>query len=97
MNTSDVVTALAKNWDMSKAETRRLLDVIVSTFNSNLSDDKAFTIPGLGTFSTRTRKKRKSYNPHYKKYMQLPPKRIVEFTPSKNLKEDLKKAGLEDE
>ncbi len=97
MNTSDVVTALAENWDMSKAETRRLLDVIVSTFCSNLAGDKAFTIPDLGTFSVIKRDERKSYNPHYEAYMQLPPKRVVDFNPNKNLKEDLKKAGFDDE
>lgn len=97
MNTSDVVTALAENWDMSKAETRRLLDVIVSTFNNNLAEGNAFTIPGLGTFSVRKREQRKSYNPHYERYMQLPPKLVVDFRPNKNLKEDLKKAGFEDE
>lgn len=97
MNTSDVVAALAENWDMSKAETRRLLDIIVRTFNDNLAEGKSFSIPGLGTFSTRTRDERKSYNPHYEAYMQLPPKRVVDFSPSKNLKEDMKKVGLENE
>ncbi len=82
---------------MSKAETRRLLDIIVSTFNGNLAEGKAFTIPDLGTFSVRKREARKSYNPHYEKYMQLPPKQVVDFNPNKNLKEDLKKAGFEDE
>lgn len=90
MNTSDLVAALAKNWDMSKTETRELLDVIVQTFKDNLAGGDSFSIPELGTFSTSTREERKSYNPHYEQYMKLPPKRIVEFSPSKGLKEDLK-------
>ncbi len=90
MNTSDVVQVLAENWGMSQAETRRLLDTIVQTFNDNIAGGNTFTISQLGTFGTRTREERKSYNPHYQQYMNLPPKRVVSFSPSKGLKEDLK-------
>lgn len=97
MNTSDLVAALADNWDMSQAETRRLLDVIVQTFNDNIAGGNDFTIPELGTFGTHIREARKSYNPHYEQYMTLPPKRVVDFTPSKGLKEELKQVGIDDE
>lgn len=97
MTTSEVVAALANNWDMSKAETRRLLDIILQTFNDNLAQGKSFTVPELGTFGTHTREERRSYNPHYEQYMMLPPKRVVDFTPSKSLKEDVKHLELNDE
>lgn len=97
MNTSDLVKALASNWDMTQAETRRLLDTITQTFNDHLAEGNAFTIPQLGTFNTKTREERKSYNPHYKQYMKLPPKRVVTFSPSKGLKEDLKQLESENE
>ena len=97
MNTSDVVKALAENWDMSQAETRRLLDIVVQTFNENLANGTAFTIPELGTFRTKTRDERESYNPHYEQFMKLPPKRVVGFTPSKGLKEDLKQVEPDNE
>lgn len=90
MNTSDIVTVLAENWGMSQAETRRLLDVIVQTFNDNIAGGNTFTVSGLGTFGANTREERKSYNPHYQQYMNLPPKRVVSFSPSKGIKEDLK-------
>ena len=47
MNTSNLVAKLADNWDMSKAETRRLLDTIVEKMSDNLSSGKAFTIPHI--------------------------------------------------
>lgn len=97
MNTSDVVAVLAENWDMSKAETRRFIDSMVQTFNDNIAGGKSFTISELGTFSTNTREARKSFNPHYEQYMKLPPKRVVDFNPSKGLKEDLKQVELNDE
>jgi DNA-binding protein HU-beta len=97
MNTSDVVAVLAKNWDMTQAEARKLLDVITQTFNENLASGDSFTVPNLGTFGATIRKERTSYNPHYEQYMKLPPKRVVEFNPSKGLKEDLKQVDLNDE
>ncbi|MGM0546030.1 MAG: HU family DNA-binding protein [Bacteroidota bacterium] len=97
MNTSDVVAKLADNWDMTKADARRLLDAMVEIFNENIAKGNAFTIPELGTFSATTRDERKSYNPHYEQYMKLPPKRVVDFSASKGLKEDLKEVELNNE
>lgn len=97
MNTGDVVKALADHWDLTQAESRRLLDNIVKILNDNISSGNAFTIPGLGTFRTSTREERKSYNPHYKQYMKLPPKRTVDFSPSKGLKENLKQMEPDNE
>ena len=82
---------------MSKAETRRLLDLITDTLKDHLAEGRSFTVPDLGTFGTHTREERKSYNPHYEQYMMLPPKRVVDYTPSKGLKEDLKHLDIENE
>lgn len=97
MNTSEVVEALSKSLEMSKAETRRLLDLALDICKENLAGGNGFSIPELGTFGTHTREERKSYNPHYKQYMMLPPKRVVDFTPSKSLKEEVKHLELSDE
>ena len=97
MNTGELVTALSENWDLNKTEARRLLDLVVEVFNDNLADGSNFTVPELGTFGTHTREKRRSFNPHYEQYMMLPPKRVVDFSPSKGLKEDLKNIELSDE
>lgn len=97
MNTSDLVATLAENWDMTQSETRKLLDKIIDTFNDNIAAGNPFTIPQLGTFGTTTREERISFNPHYEQYMKLPPKRVVDFNPSKGLKEDLKKVDLDNE
>ncbi len=90
MTTNEVVKALADRWDLSQAETRRLLDRLVNILKEYLAEGKSITIPELGTFGTHTREERKSYNPHYEQYMLLPPKRVVDFTPSEGLKEDMK-------
>lgn len=97
MNTDDLVDRLAENWDLSREECREMLDTIVQNMCDNLAQGNDFTIPELGTFGTHTREKHKSYNPHYEKYMMLPPKRVVDFDAAKNLEDYLKYLGIEDE
>lgn len=95
MNNSDVVSALANNWDMTQKETRQLLDAIINTFKDNLAQGVSFTIPQLGTFDSHTRARRKSYNPGEEKFMMLPPKRVVDFRPNEGLKEEMKDIDIE--
>lgn len=97
MNTDDLVDRLAENWDLTKEESRGMLDVVVQNMCDNLAQGNDFTIPELGTFGTHTRDKHKSYNPHYEKYMMLPPKRVVDFDAGKHLEDDLKSLGIDNE
>lgn len=97
MNTSDLVARLAENRDITQEETRKILDLVVQNMSDHLAQGNDFTIPELGTFSTHTRDKHRSYNPHHEKYMMLPPKRVADFKPSKSLEDDLKYLGLDNE
>ena len=63
----------------------------------NPQTGEEITIPGLGTFKTKTREERKVYSPHHESYMMVPPKRVVDFTPSSNLKDNLKFVETGDE
>lgn len=97
MITKEIVAALAKDRDMTQAEARKMLDKITQTFSDHLARGYSFTIPELGTFSIHTREKRRSYNPHYEQYMMLPPKQVVNFSPSKGLKENVSNVEVDDE
>ncbi|MGF1669047.1 MAG: HU family DNA-binding protein [Balneolaceae bacterium] len=90
MNYSDLVKKLADELDLSQAETKRLIRDVTDILTENLGNGKGISIPDLGTFTVRTKDPRKVYNPHYKKYILTNPKRVVEFTPASNLKENLK-------
>lgn len=90
MTNKEVVARLAGKFDLSKAEAKRTLDSALDSMSDTLSDGKGFSIPELGTFKTIEKEARKAYNPHYKQYMQIPKKRVVEFSPSSGLKEEMK-------
>lgn len=86
MTTNDIVDRLSSELNITKKETKRLLDRIVNIWVDQLESDRNFTIPELGTFGTHTRESHVSYNPYYQTYMRIPPKKVVDFKASRNLK-----------
>ncbi|MEX0769543.1 MAG: HU family DNA-binding protein [Balneolaceae bacterium] len=90
MTYSDLIDQLAEELDLTKKETKSLVKEVISEFTTLLGEETGFTIPDLGTFKTRVKEVQKVYSPHHEKYMLVPPKRIVEFSPGKSLKNNLK-------
>lgn len=90
MTYSELIDRLSEELDLTKTESKHIVDEIVSELTGQLGQGAGFTIPDLGTFKTRVKEVQKIYNPHYDKFMLIPPKRIVEFSPGKNLKDNLK-------
>ncbi len=90
MNSSEIIKRLSERLGKSQREIRLLLKHSNEVFKKTLDVDFSFTIPKLGTFRTHSRQERKSYNPHYKKIVMLPPKRVVLFYPSSVLKDRVK-------
>ncbi|MEX0994294.1 MAG: HU family DNA-binding protein [Balneolaceae bacterium] len=90
MTYSELIDQLAEELDLTKKETKSLVKDVTSEFTTQLGDESGFTIPHLGTFKTRVKEVQKVYSPHYDKYMLVPPRRVVEFSPGKSLKNNLK-------
>ena len=90
MNNSEFIKRMSEKTGRSQREIRRLLGHITEIIRKTLDEDLRFTIPGLGTFGTRIRQKRKAYHPLLKKYMILPPKRIISFSASSILRKNVK-------
>jgi len=87
VNNNELIKSLSERTGQSQREIRRLLGHITEIFRKTIDEDLRFTIPRLGTFGVRIRK---AYHPHLKKYMILPPKRIVSFNTSSVLKNSVK-------
>lgn len=90
MTYTELIDQLSEELDLSKNETKFLVDELVSELTEQLGQGYSFTYPDLGTFKTKIKEVQKVYNPHYEKFILEPPKRVVEFYPGKNLKENLK-------
>jgi nucleoid DNA-binding protein len=97
MNNSEVIKHLSQRLGQSQHEIRMLLKSSTQIIKKILDEDISFTIPKLGTFGTHLRQKREAYNPHHKKFVILPPKRVVFFHPSSVLKDHVKGQRGDDE
>lgn len=94
MNKSETIKSLSDQLGSTQKETERLYDTFVSILTSHLANDEGFSIPKLGSFHSKIREPYKSYNPHYEKMMMLPKKKIVQFSQSSGIKDELSGGGL---
>ncbi len=94
MNKSETIKTLSEQLGITQQETEVLYDDFVSLLSNHLATDKGFSIPKLGSFHSKVRDSYKSYNPHYKKMMILPKKKVVQFTQSASIKDELSGGGL---
>ncbi|HET8866514.1 MAG TPA: HU family DNA-binding protein [Gracilimonas sp.] len=95
MTKAEVLKSLADELDLTQADTEELYDSFVDGLTLLLSKDRGFTLPGLGTFHAEVRPEHKSFNPHYKQMMRIPPKKVVHFNQSSTLKEEINEGGDE--
>lgn len=90
MTNSELIKKLSSRLGITQSETKRILLASAKVFQENVDDDLGISIPGLGTFTPEIHQSRNSFNPFYKKFMRLPPKRVVKFHPCASLKKELK-------
>lgn len=97
MNYKDLIDQLAEKTDQPKNRTKDFVEETFSALSDQLVKRNGVSIPNLGTFSIKVHDIRKIYSPHHKKFMMVPPKRVVEFSPSAVLKDELKFVEPDDE
>ncbi len=89
MTKSEVLKQLAEELDLTQTETEDLYDSFVEGLTMLLSKGKGFTLPGLGSFKSEVREEHKSYNPHYEQMMLIPKKRVVHYSQSSTLRDQI--------
>ncbi len=94
MNNSEVIERLKQAIDRPEEEVETVFRTFVLHMRQSLGNQKKFTIPGLGTFGTRLRSHRRSFNPHHNKMMELPVKQVAKFRQAKRLKENVQEVNM---
>ncbi len=97
MNYGDYVKRVAKRADLSQAETKRVMSLCFEVLVDALDAGEEFTLPDLGTFGTKIRKKYKAYNAANEKVMHYPTKRVVTYYPSSSINSEMNKVGKSNE
>lgn len=89
MGKIDTIKVLSEKVGLTQQETERIYDKWIEILTDHLAHDEGFTLPKIGSFSTRLRESYQTYNPHYKGMIRLPKKKVVQYTQSSTLKDEL--------
>ena len=89
MNKSDLVSAIADESGLSKADAARALEATTSTISGALSNGGSVTITGFGSFLVRSRAARSGRNPQTGATIQISASKVPAFKAGKLLKESV--------
>lgn len=90
MNTAELLQSLSEKSELSKTMTKELYEILTEIIHSKFSEETGIVIPNFGSFKIKEKKSRRSFNPATNEYVQLPKKLLLSFTPSAQMKEDLR-------
>lgn len=87
MNKSELIEAIAKNADLSKAAAGRALDAVLAAVQQSLKKGNAVTLVGFGTFSVGKRAARTGRNPRTGATIKIKAAKVPKFRAGKALKD----------
>lgn len=90
MTKAELVAAIAKDTELTKADAERTLNAFLDNVQKTLKKEGKLTLTGFGTFEVVKRKKRKGRNPQTGEPITIKAHKVVKFKPGKNLREKVK-------
>ncbi|HEX9594085.1 MAG TPA: HU family DNA-binding protein [bacterium] len=87
MTKADLIEAIAKEADLSKADAGKALNATLDTITNAMRKDEKVSLVGFGTFSLAKRPKRKGRNPQTGASITIPARKVPRFTAGKALKD----------
>ncbi|MBI5752784.1 MAG: HU family DNA-binding protein [Hydrogenophilales bacterium] len=89
VNKTELIDAIAKNADLSKAAAGRALDAAVSAVQQALKKGNMVTLVGFGTFYVGKRAARNGRNPQTGATIKIKAAKVPKFRAGKSLKDAL--------
>lgn len=89
MNNKEFTTELAKRVDRTNKETTTLISSLLDEMLKRWTEGDSITILNFGTFEVKKKTERVSVNPTTKQRMLIPPKLVLTFRASQNMKDTL--------
>ena len=87
MNKSELIEAIAKSADISKATAGVALDATLSAIKVALKKDQSVTLVGFGTFKVGKRAARTGRNPRTGEAIKIKAAKVPKFSAGKALKD----------
>lgn len=83
MTKAELITAMAKDADITKAAAAKALESYMETVAKQLKKDGRLGLVGFGSFSVIKRKARKGRNPQTGEEIKIKAKKVIKFKPGK--------------
>jgi Bacterial nucleoid DNA-binding protein len=87
MNKGELIDAVSKMTQHSKAQTQEMFDAFVAVVQNALTSGNNVQMIGFGTFSVEERPARVGRNPATGKELKIPAKKVVKFKVGSKLKD----------
>lgn len=89
MNKAELIEAIAKDADISKADAGRALDAVINSVTDTLTKGEQVVLTGFGTFVVRDRSARTGRNPKTGEAIEIKAAKVPAFKAGKALKDAL--------
>ena len=90
MNNKDFTSEVSRRLGYTIKDTSELMSSLLSDMTQELQEGNVVTIQGFGTFEVKKKAERITVNPTTKQRMLVPPKLVLAYRPSGQLKEKFK-------
>jgi DNA-binding protein HU-beta len=90
MNKAEVITAIANEAGINKAQAGKALDAFTVAVKKSLKKGEKVTLVGFGTFAVGKRNARTGRNPKTGKPIKIAAKKVAKFKPGKGLAEGIR-------
>jgi len=90
MTKAELITAISKEANISKASAEKAINAFTASVTKALKRGDKLSLTGFGTFSVAKRKARMGRNPQTGKEIKIPANRVAKFKPGNFLKSALK-------
>ena len=93
MNKRDLITKIASDARLTRAQATRALDALVEGIRTGLSRGDRITISGFGSFGVLHRKARRVRNPTNGTAIEVAARRVPRFAPGNELKSAIQQSS----
>ncbi len=79
MNKAELINAIAEESGLSKTDSKKALEALVSSITKALKEGDKVALVGFGTFQVSERSERTGINPSTKQTITIPAKKVAKF------------------
>lgn len=90
MNKAELISAIAAESGLSKADSKKALDAFTASVTKALQSGEKVSLVGFGTFAVAERGERTGINPSTKAAITIPAKKVAKFKAGAELSEAIK-------